>query len=194
MNVCCLLPVPMSLGNAASRPSTRSRFISTNWRAKRHRPFFVHTDALRTTILDESRKSADRAEPRTPHPVAYHAQGDVCSASAAASTADPRGSRGARGVVWGALRKPTARRRSSRTAGAARLAALEIKAGGAYYHSWDAVPSPRHPSTLEAKGHVRRRRWRRERLCRRRPHLRPGGSLSKVLSRENRVREAACHA
>lgn len=46
---CLLLPVPMSLGNAASNPSTRIRDISQNWRLSRGLPPLVVIEQLRTT-------------------------------------------------------------------------------------------------------------------------------------------------
>ena len=58
----CLLSaarrLSLSLGNAASKPSTRSRFMSTNCRDKSARPFFVVTAADRMTMvkLQTSRK------------------------------------------------------------------------------------------------------------------------------------------
>jgi hypothetical protein len=44
-------PVPWSLGNAASKPSTRNRFMSTNCRDSSARPFFVVTAAERITMI-----------------------------------------------------------------------------------------------------------------------------------------------
>ena len=51
MKVCCFRPVSCNLGKAASKPSTRSLFMSTNCRANKARPFLVVTAAERMTMV-----------------------------------------------------------------------------------------------------------------------------------------------
>ena len=67
-----MLPVPWSLGNAASKPSTRNRFMSTNCRDSSARPFFVVTAADRITIFKcyRSRVEKNKSGARGCSPVA----------------------------------------------------------------------------------------------------------------------------
>mmetsp|Transcript_32311 Transcript_32311/g.91610 ORF Transcript_32311/g.91610 Transcript_32311/m.91610 type:complete len:355 (+) Transcript_32311:651-1715(+) len=60
--VCCL-PVPTSLGNAASSPSMRIRLMSMNWRDTRALPDLVTTEAARTTIVTGSGRKSRGSEP-----------------------------------------------------------------------------------------------------------------------------------